>query len=156
MKTQKMLKILWLGLFMACLSSCVERTGLAALEVLNIGNCNGAIAGVHQVSYAQLASFRGSKLLGISTTTSIETPELILLAVYKGPQPTPGYRFSLRDAQLEGTTARLDVQWHTPDPQSVQAQVISSPCMVIGLEAGNFNEIRVQDDDGNILGEAKI
>jgi hypothetical protein len=156
MSTETKLKILLLPIVVACLCGCVKQNELAAIEVLNIGNCQGAVAGVQQLSYAQLAALRGSKLLGITTQATDESPELILLSVYKGPQPTPGYRFSLHDALLDGTTARLEFQWHTPDPQSVQAQMISSPCMVIGLEAGNFDAIQVQDSDGDILGELNI
>ena len=42
------------------------------------------------------------------------------------------------------------------DAESVQAQVITYPCIVIGVEAGEFRDVRALDQDGELLGEVRI
>ncbi len=147
---------LLLALFTGYLGGCSGQPQLAAIEVLNYANCQGAERGVHQVSYAQMAKLRGSTLLGITTETSGEPPEVILLSVFKGAQPTPGFSFSLIAASLVQGTAELTVRWHEPDPNMVQAQMMTYPCLVIGIEPGGYSTVRVREGDGTLLGELAI
>ena len=148
---------------LSCLIGCDRGLELAATEVLNNTNCKGAEDGLRKVSYADVAQLRGSTLL--SMTGSAETaersaatgkPELLLFAISQGRQPTPGYFFTLKDARLKQDVAELQLTWQTPDPESVQAQVITYPCIVIGVEAGAFRDVRAVDQDGNLLGEVRI
>ena len=107
-----------LALLVSYLSGC-SQPQLAAVEVLNYANCQGAERGVRQVSYAEVANLRGSKLLGMTTEAASDAPEVILLSVYKGAQPTPGFSFSLSAADVVQGTAELTVQWHEPEPDTV-------------------------------------
>jgi len=152
----KIRQALILALLASCLGGCGNQPQLAAIEVLNYANCQGAERGVRQVSYAQMAKLRGSTLLGITTETSGEPPEVILLSVYKGPQPTPGFSFSLSAARVVQGSAELTVQWHEPDPDKVQAQMMTNPCLVIGIEPGGYSTVRVRESDGTLLGELAI
>lgn len=145
-----------LALLTSYLGGCDGQPQLAAIEVLNYANCQGAERGVRQVSYAQVAKLRGSTLLGMTTEVSGEPPEIILLSVFKGAQPTPGFSFSLIAASLVQGTAELTVQWHEPDPNMVQAQMMTYPCLVIGIEPGDFTAVRVREGDGSLLGELAI
>jgi len=145
-----------LALLTSYLGGCDGQPQLAAIEVLNYANCQGAERGVRQVSYAQVAKLRGSTLLGMTTEISGEPPEIILLSVFKGAQPTPGFSFSLIAASLVQGTAELTVQWHEPDPNMVQAQMMTYPCLVIGIEPGDFTAVRVREGDGSLLGELAI
>jgi hypothetical protein len=52
--------------------------------------------------------------------------------------------------------ANLKVRWHTPEPGSVQAQVITFPCMVVGLERGDFKQVRASAEEGELIGEIRI
>ncbi len=155
-KQRKIGYTMLLALFVGYLGGCDGQPQLAAIEVLNYANCQGAERGVRQVSYAQMAKLRGSTLLGITTETSGEPPEVLLLSVYKGPQPTPGFSFSLSAARVVQGTAELTVQWHEPDPNMVQAQMMTNPCLVIGIEPGGYSTVRVRESDGTLLGELAI
>ena len=152
----KTLQTLLLALLAGYLSGCGDQPQFAAIEVLNYANCQGAERGVRQVSYAEVAKLRGSTLLGMTTGDSSDTPEVILLSVFKGAQPTPGFSFSLSTARLVQGTAELTVQWHEPDPNMVQAQMMTYPCLVIGIEPGGYSTVRVREGDGTLLGELAI
>jgi hypothetical protein len=145
-----------LALFAGYLGGCGAQPQLAAIEVLNYANCQGAERGVRQVSYAEVAKLRGSTLLGITTEASGEPPGVILLAVFKGAQPTPGFSFSLSAASVVQGTAELTVQWHEPEPNTAQAQMMTYPCLVIGIEPGGYSTVRVRESDGTLLGELAI
>ena len=152
----KIRRTLLLALLASYLSGCGEQPRFAAVEVLNYANCQGAERGVRQVSYAQVAKLRGSTLLGMTTGDSTDTPEVILLSVFKGAQPTAGFSFSLIAASVVQATAELTVQWHEPDPNMVQAQMLTYPCLVIGIEPGGYRTVRVHESDGSLLGELAI
>ena len=147
-------------LSLTLLTGCDRGEELAATEVLNNTNCKGAQDGLHPVSYADVARLRGSTLLSMSAGTqppdASSQSELLLFAISAGRQPTPGYYFSLKDARLKNGVAELQLHWQTPDPDSVQAQVITYPCIVVGLEAGDFSDIRAVDQHGEKLGEVRI
>ncbi len=142
------------------LTGCDRGQELAATEVLNNINCKAAQDGLHLVSYADVARLRGSTLLSMSTGAqpqdSAEDTPLLLFAVSAGRQPTPGYFFSLKDARLKDGAAELQLHWETPDEDSVQAQVITYPCIVIGIEAGEFVDVRAVNQHGEVLGEIRI
>lgn len=154
----------WLIVIPICLSyliGCDRGAELAATEVLNNTNCKGAEDGLHKVSYADVARLRGSTLLSMTGSATTAEPatdntELLLFAVSQGRQATPGYFFTLKDARLKNDVAELQLHWQTPDTESVQAQVITYPCIVIGVEAGAFRDVRAVDQDGALLGEVRI
>jgi hypothetical protein len=156
----------WLIVIPLCLSyliGCDRGLELAATEVLNNTNCKGAEEGLRKVSYADVARLRGSTLLSMTGSAGTAEPstaagktQLLLFAVSQGRQPTPGYFFTLKDARLKDGVAELQLNWQTPDAESVQAQVITYPCIVIGVEAGEFRDVRALDQDGELLGEVRI
>lgn len=146
------------------LAGCNQGAELAATEVLNNTSCKGAEDGLQLVSYADVAKLRGSTLISMSSNESsleagaesaADTP-LLLFALSGGRQPTAGYYYALKDARQLGDVAELQLHWHTPDPDSMQAQVITYPCIVVGLEQGNFSEVRAVDQHGALLGEIRI
>ena len=135
------------------LAGCSKTIELAATEVLNEANCKGAADGLAEVDYGAVAAMRGSTLLGISVAPTATASDLLLLSLSKGRQPTAGYRFELRDARLEGETATLFVDWETPAADASMAQILTYPCLVIGLEPGPYDLIRAVDGTGETLGE---
>ena len=138
------------------LGGCARSIELAVTEVLNEANCTGAADGLHRVDYGKVAALRGSTLLGITTAPTASEPDLLLLALSKGQQPTAGYRFELRDARLEKGIATLLVNLKTPSADASLAQILTFPCLVIGLEAGPYDSVRVLDQEGELLGEVKL
>jgi hypothetical protein len=155
--------LLFACLCLGFLSGCDRGLELAATEVLNNTNCKGAEDGLRKVSYADVARLRGSTLLSMTAGAGKVEPaiasndtELLLFAISRGRQPTPGHFFTLKDARLKNGVAELHLDWQTPDPDSAQAQVITYPCIVIGVEVGEFRDVRAVDQNGELLGEVRI
>ncbi len=140
------------------LGACDRGVGLAATEVLNNTDCKGAADGIRKVSYADVAGLRGSMLLSMSApdTATDQTGELVLISLSKGRQPTPGYGFRLDDVRLRERVATIEFSWFAPAPESAQAQVITYPCLVVGIEPADFDTVRAVDGDGELLGELRI
>ena len=139
-----------------CCFGCSAHDPIAALEVLKHGNCTITEPGVQTVRYEDLAQLRGSKLLAMTTTPASQDTDLLLLAVSKGRQPTPGYSFELLNAFNDAGIATVEVRWIEPPKDAVLAQMITHPCIVIGLQRGEFAQLRAIDDQGNRIGELSI
>lgn len=72
--------------------------------------------------------------------------QLFLLA--QGSKPTPGYGFAwLADhASIESATLKLPLRFTHPDKDAVLAQVLTSPCMIIGVDKkAQFKRIEAGD-----------
>ena len=76
------------------------------------------------------------------------------LLIAMGPQPSTGYLLNYIPGQdstwLAGSTLVVSVDWVTPDADSMQAQVITSPCLLLHLDKLNFKQFKVVDQDGEI------
>ena len=145
-----------LTLWLLTAGGCAGGAELDAVEVLNDANCRNAGSGVRQVGFAEVAALRGSRLLGATGPAGATDPELVLLLVSLGDQPTPGYHFELTDARLDNGSARINVRWATPDPEARLAQISTHPCLVVGLGRNGFDRIRVYDQTGELLGEVNF
>lgn len=75
-----------------------------------------------------------------------------LLFVYMGEKPTSGYSLALvpEKACISGQAAMVTLNWQTPAPDAITAQVVTYPCIFIQLPKGNFSEIRVLDPQGRV------
>ena len=124
--------------------------------LLNHADCSIAKAGMQVVSYEDVARLRGSTLLSMTSAPTSRQSDLILLAISNGRQPTPGYRFDLNGVFAAEGIATLELHWQVPADDSPQPQMITHPCIVIGLERGAFESVRAVDDHGNLLGEVAI
>ena len=82
------------------------------------------------------------------------------LLVAMGPQPSTGYLLNYIPDQdnvwLAGATLVVSVDWSTPEPDSVQAQVITSPCLLLRLDKQPFQRVQVLDQNGEIKLENKL
>ncbi len=130
---------------------------LGTAEVLKHGNCQTLTSGLTEVTYERIAEIRNSRLIGM---TDQEQPQiesdLLLLAISNGEQPTPGYGFSITDARLERETAVIEFFWQEPEADAVLPQVMTHPCIVIGLEKGSYLDVRAVDQTGKLLGELSL
>ncbi len=83
---------------------------------------------------------------------SVDFSRAAVLLITMGEQPTAGYRLNYlppqHRARQQGTTLRLDLAWQTPEPDSVQAQIMTQPCLLLKLPRADFNRLRVHDQDG--------
>jgi hypothetical protein len=72
------------------------------------------------------------------------------LLVEMGQKPTSGYQLELIDDGLyiSQNHGYLTLKWVVPSKDSLLAQVISSPCLLLKLKRGDYKIIRVLDDAG--------
>ena len=80
--------------------------------------------------------------------TDFNSQQLILLRM--GQQPTPGYGLANPEARLDAGTLHITVDWQSPPPGLLQAQVITYPCLLIALPQETFEQIEVRDRDGQL------
>ena len=133
---------------------CAEDAAtLNVTTVLNYNQCQGLEPGLTSVDYAAVAGIRGGTLLGMTQPDDTDPDDdLLLVAISRGQQPTPGYGFTLEEARREGGTAVVSVRWKTPEPGAVLAQMMTHPCLVIGLEPEGLTRVEVVDQTGVSLG----
>lgn len=69
-----------------------------------------------------------------------------VLLVSAGPQPNPGYRIAVADGSLRvrNEVLEADVTITPPPANSIQAQVISFPCLYLQLDGAAYREVAVQ------------
>jgi len=150
--------LLGAALLTMLLGGCASREPLAVTEVLNLGSCKVMRPGVNRVDWRRLAEIRGSRLLGMESAPDAPEGELALVAISRGTQPTPGYTFELnsawidRSAGAQRATGVVELGWVTPPADAVLAQVITHPCIVLGVDAGAVGGLRAVLTDGTELG----
>jgi len=77
---------------------------------------------------------------------------------------TAGYRLELSRTQPlvpertpAGNILRVPVQIHSPDPDTMQAQMMSRPCLAIGLSLDpGISTVRFDDDSGGVMGSLAL
>lgn len=69
-----------------------------------------------------------------------------VVLVSGGPQPNPGYRIAVAEGGLRvrNEVLELDVTTTPPPANSIQAQVISFPCLYLQLDGAVYREVAVQ------------
>jgi len=76
-----------------------------------------------------------------------------LVLINMGQQSTAGYVLEM-DATayvLRDHVAVIPVLWKEPEPGSMQAQVITSPCLLLQVPKGRYTEIEVVDQQHRLL-----
>lgn len=70
-----------------------------------------------------------------------------VIVVEMGRRPTAGYRLAVRQhaSRIEDETLVLALYWLPPDPDAVNAQVVTAPCMVLRAPEGDYDRIVAQD-----------
>ncbi len=144
------------GLFAGCAAS----QPLGAVEVFAGSTCQRADEGLRQVTLEQVAALRGSRLLPTpgdgSSDTQATLPDsadgMTLIAISKGTQPTPGYGFRLQGASIASSIATVELDWQVPAPDAVLAQVTTHPCIVVGLDPGDYDRVRAVEVGGGEIG----
>lgn len=72
-----------------------------------------------------------------------ESTNVLLLEM--GYRPTAGYSLSISEAKIrvQNDAAFVVAQWVEPPEDSMQAQVIISPCAIFTLPKGNYSRVTV-------------
>ena len=149
-------------LLLGLLAGCSGGTRLDARTLLAYDQCRGVDAGLTRVDYPDVAGIRGGTLLDLSRddepaagAVEGESPAL-LIAISRGRQSTPGYGLSLVEARRFGNRAVIEVSWRTPASGAVLAQVVTHPCLVVGLPGQGLVRVEAVDQRGESLGSLDL
>lgn len=76
-----------------------------------------------------------------------------VVVIEQGQRPTAGYQVAVsRVARVRGTELTLHVTLLSPRPGALAAQMITAPCVVVGVPRGNYRKVRVLDQSGEQRG----
>jgi hypothetical protein len=81
-----------------------------------------------------------------------------LLLIETGQRPTSGYELDITDEKVlvNKGTAIVKIYRGEPERESILAQVITSPCIMIKLPLGNYSLISIRDQNNEIYAEVNI
>lgn len=80
-----------------------------------------------------------------SVTNTLDAGDSVLM-VYLGQRPTPGYGASLVDAHRRNGALEIELSAREPDPGSMMAQVVTTPCLGLRIPAEGWSKIVVSMD----------
>jgi PrcB C-terminal len=136
---------------------CADAHRVNVMTVLSNASCQTTTPGVRIIDYAALAELRGSRLIGMTEAPDPAASPLHLIAIVPGPYPTPGYDLTLDDsAPLLADPLILRVTITRPPPDAILAQVLTHPCLVVGIDDQAVKRVRVVDDAATVLGELDL
>jgi hypothetical protein len=152
----------WLG----CAATLIAATSLAAgcadahhvdvMTVLAQGNCQTEKTGVQLIDYATLASYRGTHLIGMTESSQAQQNPAHLIAIAPGQFPTAGYSVQLLDGStLADKLLTINIKVERPPADAMLAQMITHPCLVVGVADPAVARVRVLNDT-EVLGEVEI
>ena len=74
-----------------------------------------------------------------------------VLVLEMGYRPTAGYSLTVTDAKIriKNNEAFVIAQWDEPPQDSMQAQVIVSPCVIFTLPKGNYSRVTIDIHNKN-------
>jgi hypothetical protein len=109
------------------------------------------------IDYAALAELRGTKLIGMTEAPDAAATPLHLIAIVPGESPTAGYNLTLDESLVDLVDPLiLRVTLARPPADAVLAQVITHPCLVVGIENTAVKRVRVIDNSDQLVGEVDI
>ncbi|MET0027865.1 MAG: protease complex subunit PrcB family protein [Candidatus Thiodiazotropha sp.] len=94
-----------------------------------------------------------NKSLSPSEESSQEDDGFWTVRVDMGSKPSGGFGLKLVSDKLviSDQTARFALQWIEPSPGSVQAQMISYPCLYLKVEKGDYKRLEAVDGSGVVV-----
>jgi hypothetical protein len=130
--------------------------------VFNSGLCGGAAreAALTRLDATALADFvarlasRGASF----DAGALDPQRDTLLLAEMGQKPTAGYGLQLAEmpARLVGTTLEIPFRWSEPAPGAITAQVLTSPCVLLRVDADDARSVRIVDEQGQLLLEGSL
>ena len=88
----------------------------------------------------------------------VDFTRAVLVRIGMGQRPTAGYGLTLardRAGHRDGT-AVIRVRWRQPEPDALQAQVVTQPCLLVRLPRAGIGRVRVVDEAGTVRGKAVV
>ena len=90
--------------------------------------------------------------------TSIDFLNDVVVAILMKKKPTAGYGISLEEksAEIKDHIAIVQVNLKKPDPDTMLAQVMTSPCLLIKLPKGRYDTIKFFSQHSELLAALSI
>ncbi|MDP4547014.1 MAG: protease complex subunit PrcB family protein [Marinobacter sp.] len=115
-------------------------------QVTQSAHCGLTGPGVAYVdSQEGLESFlevRGQNMsTGVIRQVDLSQEQLIFVTL--GQKPTAGYSLGLAGVSQEKSTLKLHMDLKAPEPGTMVAQVITSPCVVLAAASGDWDRLEV-------------
>lgn len=148
-----------LKLLLCCMlaGGCSNVQPVETVTLLNHKSCQNLKAGLTETSLDRISSLRQSRLLPAPDDAPLQAEQSLpsleatrIFALSKGPQPTPGYAFADPSAKLDADTLRLKVRWESPAADAVLPQMMTHPCLVIGIPKTEAAVLIAEDQQGEI------
>ncbi|MEM1432969.1 MAG: protease complex subunit PrcB family protein [Pseudomonadota bacterium] len=137
------------------LGGCSSAQLVETVTVFSDGNCANTKAGITERSLPELRTLRRSRLLPPPDDAPLEPqdelPDLENTRIYvfsKGQQPTPGYGLALEQTSLDDATLTVRFNWQSPPADAVLAQVLTHPCIAIGIPVTGAEVLVAADQKG--------
>lgn len=142
----------------ACLNAgCAEAHHVDVMTVLANGNCQTTETGVRTIDYATLATFRGTRLIGMTESEESTHSPVHLIAIVPAQFPTAGYSIALSDTTtLSADQLTLQISTERPPEDAMLAQMITHPCLVVGIADPVVRRVRVVGENAAVLGEVEL
>jgi hypothetical protein len=137
-------------------AGCSNTSHVDVMRVLSHGNCQTTDTGVRTIDYATLAAYRGAHLLGMTESPDATQNPAHLVAIVPAQYPTAGFTVQLLGEQtLTEKLLTLTVHVDEPPADAVLAQMVTHPCLVVGIADPRVERVRVMNA-GAILGEVAL
>lgn len=132
-------------------AACNDASGqVSVAPVYQSQQCGDSPAGLSRIesreALAALAGAAGVRGLDgdeAGSVPSVDFDERLVLLVSQGQRPTAGYGIALQGnaAPVNDATVELPVRFSSPDDGAIVAQVLTSPCLVLALEPGDYERV---------------
>lgn len=97
---------------------------------------------------------RYAQMAAVAQPPMVDFEQYGVLLVTMGQQPTSGYRLNfLPDAHrviLGGQTLQINLAWEQPSADSIQAQVLTQPCLLLQVPRRSFTRVEILDQRGTV------
>lgn len=137
-------------------AGCADAHRVDVMTVLAQGNCQAEKTGVQLIDYTTLATYRGTHLIGMTESSEAQHNPAHLIAIVPAQFPTAGYGVHLLDdSTLTDNLLTIRIKVDRPPADAMLAQMITHPCLVVGIADPAVGRVRVLNDT-ELLGEVEI
>ena len=87
---------------------------------------------------------------GTPSPPSIEWETHGLVLIHMGQKRSGGYGLELMkpQASLKGGSAYIEVKWKEPPPNAIVTMMITSPCLLVKIQRGEYKTVVIVDHSG--------
>lgn len=106
------------------------------------------------INNATQLSQRYANMAAVAEPPVVDFEQYGVLLVTMGQQPTSGYRLNFLPSAhrviLSGRTLQINLAWEQPPPDSIQAQVLTQPCLLLQVPRRSFTRVEILDQQGTV------